>query len=254
MRAFPNAVRNSASLTVILAMVLNIMLVSSASALTVINGDFSSGNSSGWNSSGNFSIDTVSNLPTISQGKWDLSSWNSVMDGNFALMQTSPEDHISRWFSTSVQLPVAAVPLSLSFDYAVAYELTNRSSNPADVGYFRAEVYGKNGQSYYPELTEREIMWSSREPEKNVFTGHISLPPEYFIPRSPDYNDFSINFIFFTSLFDTIIGIDNIQLEAAPVEPGPAPVPEPATCLLLASGLAGIGAYARKKRLGDKLA
>lgn len=246
MRCIARTMITSAFLTTALTVFLNILLLDPAHALTVIDSDFSSGTLDGWQTSGNISIQNMNTLPAALKDKWDLSQWNNVMDGNFALMQTNPQARPSTSvLSTLVQLPVPSAPLAVSFDYAVAWELTNPSNDWMDTSYFRGQVHAP---PFHYFLGEREILWTTISGTKDVFTGHGSLT----IPDRPDYisDEFLVEFLYFNinQAFDAIVGIDNIRFEVSPTETGPAPVPEPASILLLASALAGIGAYARRKR------
>ncbi|MBT1071816.1 PEP-CTERM sorting domain-containing protein [Geobacter chapellei] len=194
----------------------------------------------------------MASLPEEWRTNWDLTSWNSVMNGNFALMQASSYLQTSTNFTTTIPLSSSSRPISLSYDYAVASDALNSPYNT--VAYFRLELVAKNfneSRKYY--LVYSEPMWSAT-PQKQVFTGTVKLSEDYFLrgigPTAESYDEqFEIWVSFWNPFgYNYIVGIDNIDLEVLPANSNAAPVPEPASCILLVAGLAGVGIYARRKR------
>lgn len=81
------------SRTLTILMLTALLVASSATgvrASLITNGDFATGDFTGWNATGNVDVVSYSTLPQAYASNWDLSSWNSMMNGNFALVQFDP--------------------------------------------------------------------------------------------------------------------------------------------------------------------
>lgn len=229
---------------VTLAAVLTLFVAGGAQALA-FREDFSTGTFDNWNVSGSFSIERYETIPRAYAQKWDLTPWSGILDGNFLLLEASGGS-----LYTTVVPPLPAAPVALSFDYAVAWEVENPNLT-REMNYLWIYARGLSGTGNLLGNAYKEIQWSSAPGRSNgVLAGNISLPGEYFTSSQPPYCDSYTIELYFSHVSDVmeqIVGIDNITLSLRS-DPTPAPVPEPATCLLLASGLAGIGTLMGRKR------
>lgn len=234
-----------------LSIFLNALSPPGAQANVITNGDFSTGTLEGWNASGDLSIQNMSSLPAELKDKWDLSSWNSVMNGNFLLLSGQSQDASAQLSSVIIPFSTPSVPVSFSFDYAIAWNVRNYASTPAQLvdSYIPISVFGENPRTF--ELQHYEISWNDYY-KNHVITGSVKLTN--FAPRLPSYDAMSVSFYAIRpGIFDAIVGFDNFNLEVMPIDSdvapdsGPAPVPEPATCVLLMISLAGTAWYTRKR-------
>lgn len=211
-----------------------------ANANLVPNGDFSSG-LDGWNATNTNTVVTDYASLSATYTRWDLSSWNTVMDGSFVLLDRS--------LGVKIPLILGQIPVSISFDYAVAWAdpvIPNAGGQYAG-GYFYLETYGTGNSVPWGPLSHNEISWyTDGSRQQNVFTG--TLYSENII-QHPDIllDGIVMNFLALNpnKALNQIIGIDNIQMTAVP-EPAPVPTPEPSTMLMLGMGLAGLAGFGRK--------
>ncbi|MBT1071137.1 PEP-CTERM sorting domain-containing protein [Pelotalea chapellei] len=225
-----------------------------ASLITNTNGDFLTGDLTGWNATGNVDVVSYSTLPQSYVSNWDLSSWNSVMKGNFALVQFDPTNTGSNHLTTVITTG-ASVPTVTSFNYAVAWEVVNPLNQPVYEGYFRIEIDGKNDTGKSRMISYRDYGWVTPQngPAKGVLTGSAELlygnfEKEYFTEYSMTFNFFNPNLV-----MSAIVGLDDVALLTEPAPVGPAPVPEPASAMMLAvAGLAGMAGWLKKRKKSCK--
>lgn len=208
------------------------------------NGDFSGG-SLGWGLSGSAVVTDTAGLPANYNDRWDLSSWQNTMNGNFVLMEGGGG------LGTSFELADvrALQPFSLYLDYAIAWEIVNPVGS-LNYGYFYVELMGRNvanGINYPFIAPSSEIDWiSSAEVTKNVLTGTLFLP-NLTLGIEGLFDRLSVSLLMVNpnqSLFQ-IAGFDNVKLEPAASS---TPTPEPSTMLLLGVALAGMVIVARKQK------
>ncbi|MBT1071824.1 PEP-CTERM sorting domain-containing protein [Pelotalea chapellei] len=208
------------------------------------NGDFSSG-SSGWGLSGSAAVTDTAGLPASYNNRWDLSSWQNSMNGNFILMEGGGG------LGTSLELADvrALQPFSLYMDYSIAWELVNPVGS-LNYGYFYVELMGRNAANgiNYPLMPfSSEIDWiSSAEITKNVLTGTLFVP-NLSLGVEGLFDRLTVSLLMVNpnqSLFQ-IAGFDNVRLESAVSS---VPAPEPSTILLLGVALMGTVIVAGKQK------
>jgi hypothetical protein len=215
------------------ALVSTLCIAGVANANLITNGDFYSGTLAGWESSkSNVTVTDCENIPLVHENIWDLTVWESRMDGNFAFVEGGE-------FLTTRTDPVPGSSFfTLSMDYAVAW------ANPTGLhpyGYFYIQTFGETDGRRY-SLSYSEIAWTAVDGlEKDIFTGalytqnFIHWPDLMFDNISVQIGVFNMN-----QSFTQIVGLDNINLSVMPV-------PEPSTLFLVGFGLAFFAKLARKK-------
>ncbi|MBT1073086.1 PEP-CTERM sorting domain-containing protein [Pelotalea chapellei] len=217
-------------------------------ASLITNGDFSTGDLTGWRASEGADVVSFATIPPSYSSNWDLSPWNNTMNGNFALIQVASAErpNLVGGITTGPSNPIMA-----SFNYAVAWEVVNPDNQPYFgesqsyyEGYLRIEVEGKatTGDNYF--LGYNDVSWSTPQngPTKGVVTGSASTG---FIDYSNRYyfTEYEVSFLVFNPylVMSEIIGFDDVALITEPAPVGPAPVPEPASAIMLMfAGLAGM--------------
>lgn len=141
-------------------------------ASLITNGDFATGDFTGWNATGNVDVVSYSTLPQSYVSNWDLSSWNSMMNGNFALVQFNPTNtgnhHLTAVITTGPSSPKVA-----SFNYAVAWEVLNPINEPYYEGYITFDVNGITDTGESRGISFHDYGWVTPQngPAKGVFTG-----------------------------------------------------------------------------------
>lgn len=228
--------RNLVFLSVALAVILPVCLTAMAKATLITNGDFSTGTLAGWTTYGNLVATDYTNLPAASKNTWDLSAWNSRMDGTFALFE--PRGGLN----TRIAPAPDSSSFFLSLDYALAWD-RSKFVSPYDYGYFSVEVSGVTDDSRVHALLHKEITWGPFSGlEKGVLTGSLYFNDFFPYPNLVfkellfDFNVFNPNLT-----LNQIVGVDNINLSVAPI-------PEPTTILLFGLGLAGIAGIRRRSQ------
>jgi hypothetical protein len=216
--------------SIALVVVLMLCVASVAKANLITNGDFATGTLAGWDASGDVIATNYSNMPVADKNNWDLSAWDSRMDGYFALYRHSG------FLDLRIALGPDVAPTFLSLDYAVAW------SDPIDctsIGYFYADIRGIDADDNWWPLAYKEKQWAGFDfgLDKNVFTGSIYTE---LILHPVIYNEISVNlYAFNPHSLNQIVGIDNVNLSVVPI-------PEPCTILLVGFGLAGLAGFGRK--------
>ena len=201
-------------------------MVGSASASLITNGDFETGDLTGWTSSGAVS---VVNPTTPSLPDW-LASVQG-MDDNFALLgwgTGSGDSVLSQDFTVS-----GATSITLAFNYAFDFI----DVNPSDDDTFLAIT------TYTGDIAGTVTMLDLASSLIGANYGHY----EETFALNPAWNldaDMSFTLSEVGGLFSggtaSMAGIDNVNVNIAPV-------PVPPTILLMGSGLLGLVGYNRKR-------
>jgi len=222
------------------------LFVGTANASLITNGDFETGDFTGWNTSqaGGSSLFVAAN-----PGDPNLGSSPTNDSYAFAGNQRGPSQNI---FWQSFVVPTALTALTFSFDYA--YE------NFASAGFLNPNPdtlshTGVSNQQFRVEILNATALFDTVNPTDIIFSA-IQTAPGSLDPQP--WTSFSQNIFSAVSPFQGQnlqvrfaqadnqgsfdIGFDNVSLSATTTA-----VPEPATLALLALGVAGIG-FSRKKK------
>ncbi|OUS15641.1 hypothetical protein A9Q88_10170 [Gammaproteobacteria bacterium 50_400_T64] len=222
------------------------LFVGTANASLITNGDFETGDFTGWNTSqaGGSSL-----LVTANPGDPTLGSSPTNNFYAFAGNQGGPSQNI---FWQSFVVPTALTALTFSFDYA--YE------NFAGAGFVNPTPdtlshTGVSNQQFRVEILNGTALFDTVDPTDIIFsaiqTAPGSLDPQPWASFSQNVfsavspfqgQNLQVRFAQADNQGPFDIGFDNVSLSASTTA-----VPEPATLALLALGVAGIG-FSRKKK------
>ncbi len=201
-------------------------LSGAASANLISNGDFETGDLTDWNYSGSVSVYDASQTSLAGA----LASAQG-MDGNFALIGAGT---ISGTSSLNQSFTVSGVSqITLSFDYV--FDTLDLSWS--DDTFLALTTFDG---SVIEDITMLDIQSSLIGVNYGTYTTTITLDPTLVVTGD-------MSFILteaadgWWGLTASLAGIDNVSVTAG------APVPEPATMLLLGTGLLGLGGFGRKR-------
>ncbi|UCF90775.1 MAG: PEP-CTERM sorting domain-containing protein [Desulfobacterales bacterium] len=211
----------------VLTMFLSLGLVGVAGANLITNGDFGTGDLTGWNTSGDVRVANAGPL-AAAQG----------MDGYYALLGLRTSDGISR---LSQEFDVTGLTqLQISFDWAFDYWDNSRSAEDTFISFVRQDGtparritlldLETNGTFWHPELNLAYGTYSDIIDISDYVTDDAKI-----VFKLVEESDWC-----WLSGTASVAGIDNVFV-------GAAPVPEPATMLLFGSGLVGLAGFKRKK-------
>jgi len=220
------------------------LFVGTANASLITNGDFETGDFTGWNTSqaGGSSLFVAANPGDPTLGSSPTNDFYA-----FAGNQGGPSQNI---FWQSFVVPTALTALTFSFDYAYENFAGFLNPNPDTLSYT-----GVSNQQFRVEILNATALFDTVDPTDIIFSA-IQTAPGSLDPQP--WTSFSQNIFSAVSPFQGQnlqvrfaqadnrgpfdIGFDNVSLSATTTA-----VPEPATLALLTLGVAGIG-FSRKKK------
>ena len=198
-------------------------MLDTASANLITNGDFETGHLTGWTHSGD--VDVVKFSPSSFLGRW---AKVQGMNGYFALLggdTSSGNSTLSQNFTVS-----GATSIRLAFDYAFDYLDLNSSANDTFMALttYTGDVVGT--------ITMRKLLSSCLGANYGHYEETFNLNPAWTLNASMSFTLSEVGGLF-SGRTNSVVGIDNVNV---------APVPEPATILLLGMGLLGLAGFGRK--------
>ena len=206
-------------------------MVGSASANLLTNGDFETGDLTGWETKGDVSV-VVANCLADVQG----------MDNNFALLGLGTSDGKSQ---LRQDFDVTGFnELTISFNWAVNYWDSSSSANDTFLSLVREDRRGTIDQPLQ-RITMLNLSTNGTffNRQGGIAYGHYTqtIDISNFVTDDARLIFRLIEESSCLGSTASIAGIDNVSVTA------PAPVPEPSTILLMGAGLLGLVGYNRKR-------
>jgi len=203
------------------------VLVGTAHANLIINGDFETGDLTGWNL-----------MPYTQLGEAYVTDDPDVLTNNYAHIEDSDSDGFAGIYQ-AFHISSGFTLLSVSFDYYFA-------------GYDNSDYYSDFFNSTFAFKTSNNYSWEPLNWDIDIYLASSEDTMETVVHYNAIYDvsalvDNNVNGFIEFGLFesagfpdktDTWIGLDNVNV---------APVPEPATILLFGAGLIGLAGTMRRK-------
>ena len=157
----------------VLLAIMVLSLVGGAKANILTNGDFSTGTLAGWETNDNVIVVDCSGIPEKHTEMWDLSSWNTRLDGSFALLDAT-RGHLY----AKPTILAGSTPTFLSLDYAAWANpvIPDDAGNPYAYGYFYIQTDGVTADDKIYSLTYNEVALcvTDQAINKGVLTGTLN--------------------------------------------------------------------------------
>lgn len=172
----------------------------------------------------------------------------------FAAMTDGPGPS-SEALLQSFTVPLSATAVDLSFDYFIlnpnsdfiapdSLDFTAGGNQQARVDILTA---GAGAFDLDSAVVLNVLQTNPGDPNGTAATGYTSFSLDVTASLTPGAT-YQLRFAEVDTQGQLLFGVDNVQINGAPVDGDPSPVPEPGNLLLVATGVLGLGWFRRRNR------